>query len=84
MKKFFGFTRKKEQGSRSGASSSHSAAVGGGYELRSKDLSKLHRAAANGDLEKLQQLMKKHDLNQLDKANRFGWRAGTARKVSFF
>ncbi|XP_015270799.1 PREDICTED: ankyrin repeat domain-containing protein 26-like [Gekko japonicus] len=73
MKKFFGFARKKEQplGSRSGAaSSSLSAAVGGGYELRSKDLSKLHRAAASGDLEKLQQLMKKHDLNQLDKANR--------------
>ncbi|XP_060100384.1 ankyrin repeat domain-containing protein 26 [Heteronotia binoei] len=72
MKKFFGFARKKEQpsGSRSVASSSLSADVGGGYELRSKDLGKLHRAAAGGDLEKLQQLAKKHDLNQLDKANR--------------
>lgn len=87
MKRFFGFARKKEPaavGSGPGASSSSSsagaaAAVGGGYELRSKDLGKLHRAAANGDLEKLQQLAKKHDLNQLDKANRFAGRDGGAR-----
>ncbi|XP_077194540.1 ankyrin repeat domain-containing protein 26 isoform X10 [Paroedura picta] len=77
MKKFFGFARKKEQpsGSRSAAaappSPSPNALAGGGYKLRKKDLSRLHRAAASGNLGKLQhQLAKKHDLNQLDKANR--------------
>uniref|UniRef100_A0A8C3XS48 Ankyrin repeat domain 7 n=1 Tax=Chelydra serpentina TaxID=8475 RepID=A0A8C3XS48_CHESE len=43
---------------------------GGGYELREKELGKLHRAAAGGDLGRLQQLLKKHDINQLDKENR--------------
>ncbi|XP_054845441.1 ankyrin repeat domain-containing protein 7 [Eublepharis macularius] len=77
-KKFFRFGKKwKEQPSpsRPGASLSPSsprvASEDGGYQLRIKELGKLHRAAAGGDLKKLQQLLKKHDLNQLDEANRY-------------
>lgn len=78
MKKIRGFfvrkTKKEQQSSsRSGASTSASplgADGGDGYELWNKDLSKLHRAAAEGDLETFQQQLKKHNMNQLDKANR--------------
>uniref|UniRef100_A0A8C8RCQ4 Ankyrin repeat domain-containing protein 26 n=1 Tax=Pelusios castaneus TaxID=367368 RepID=A0A8C8RCQ4_9SAUR len=65
MKKIFGFGKKRK-----GQSPSHLASPPGGYELREKELGKLHRAAAGGDLGKLQQLLKKHDVNQLDKENR--------------
>ncbi|KAM7180275.1 ankyrin repeat domain-containing protein 26 isoform 3-T3 [Macrochelys suwanniensis] len=68
MKKIFGFGKKKK-----GQSPSSRASLpggGGGYELREKELGKLHRAAAGGDLGRLQQLLKKHDINQLDKENR--------------
>ncbi|XP_067420361.1 ankyrin repeat domain-containing protein 26 isoform X2 [Emydura macquarii macquarii] len=65
MKKIFGFGKKKK-----GQSPSGRASLPGGYELREKELGKLHRAAAGGDLGKLQQLLKKHDVNQLDKENR--------------
>ncbi|XP_070557904.1 ankyrin repeat domain-containing protein 26-like isoform X2 [Ptychodera flava] len=41
-----------------------------GYEVKEKDLPKLHKAAWNGDLSKVKQLAKKGDVNQLDKANR--------------
>ncbi|XP_053111042.1 ankyrin repeat domain-containing protein 26-like isoform X2 [Hemicordylus capensis] len=82
MKKIFGFGKKRERQqspsrpASGGATASPSGGEGGslsggGYEVwRSKDLGKLHRAAATGDLKKLQQLVRKHDLNQLDKANR--------------
>ncbi|KAJ6654091.1 hypothetical protein lerEdw1_007455, partial [Lerista edwardsae] len=74
MKKIFGFGRRKKEQQpaplSAGAAAASPLGASGGYEVRSKDLSKLHRAAATGDLEKLQQLAKKHDLNQLDKANR--------------
>ncbi|XP_053114062.1 ankyrin repeat domain-containing protein 26-like isoform X3 [Hemicordylus capensis] len=82
MKKIFGFGKKREKQqspsrpASGGATASPSGGEGGslsggGYEVwRSKDLGKLHRAAATGDLKKLQQLVRKHDLNQLDKANR--------------
>ncbi|KAJ0069880.1 hypothetical protein NL108_016046, partial [Boleophthalmus pectinirostris] len=43
-----------------------------GYELKDKDLGKVHKAASVGDLAKLKQLAtkQKNDLNQLDKENR--------------
>ncbi|XP_026504510.1 ankyrin repeat domain-containing protein 7 isoform X2 [Terrapene carolina triunguis] len=66
MKKIFGFGKKKK-----GQSPACRASLPGvGYELREKELGKLHRAAAGGDLGKLQQLLKKHNINQLDKENR--------------
>ncbi|ETE63572.1 Ankyrin repeat domain-containing protein 7, partial [Ophiophagus hannah] len=43
---------------------------GDGYNLQNKDLSKLHRAAAEGDLGELRHLLQKHDLNEQDKAGR--------------
>ncbi|XP_034286937.1 ankyrin repeat domain-containing protein 26 isoform X6 [Pantherophis guttatus] len=43
---------------------------GDGYNLQSKDLNKLHRAAAEGDLGELRHLLQKHDLNEQDKAGR--------------
>ncbi|XP_039365061.1 ankyrin repeat domain-containing protein 7 isoform X12 [Mauremys reevesii] len=66
MKKFFGFGKKKKEQS----PPSRDSLPGVGYELREKELGKLHRAAASGDLGRLQQLLKKHDINQLDKENR--------------
>ncbi|XP_074871091.1 ankyrin repeat domain-containing protein 26 isoform X3 [Carettochelys insculpta] len=69
MKKIFGFGKKKKQ-QPSQSPSSGASVPRGGYELQEKDLGKLHRAAAGGDLGRLQQLLKKHDINQLDKENR--------------
>ncbi|XP_070802709.1 ankyrin repeat domain-containing protein 26 [Pituophis catenifer annectens] len=43
---------------------------GDGYNLQTKDLNKLHRAAAEGDLGELRHLLQKHDLNEQDKAGR--------------
>ncbi|CAM5085399.1 unnamed protein product [Eretmochelys imbricata] len=71
MKKIFSFgKRKKGQSPSSRASLPGVPGGGGGYELREKELGKLHRAAAGGDLGRLQQLLKKNDINQLDKENR--------------
>ncbi|XP_069776102.1 ankyrin repeat domain-containing protein 26 isoform X2 [Narcine bancroftii] len=41
-----------------------------GYDLKEKDLGKLHKAASVGNLSKLRQLLKKNDVNQLDQQNR--------------
>ncbi|KAG7523377.1 ankyrin repeat domain-containing 26-like [Solea senegalensis] len=41
-----------------------------GYDLKEKDLGKVHKAASVGDVAKLRQLAKKNDINQLDKENR--------------
>ncbi|CAM5082732.1 unnamed protein product [Natator depressus] len=70
MKKIFGFGKKKKGQSPSSRASLPGVPGGGGYELREKELGKLHRAAAGGDLGRLQQLLKKNDINQLDKENR--------------
>nr|XP_048692126.1 ankyrin repeat domain-containing protein 26 isoform X10 [Caretta caretta] len=71
MKKIFSFGKKKKgQSPSSRASLPGVPGGGGGYELREKELGKLHRAAAGGDLGRLQQLLKKNDINQLDKENR--------------
>ncbi|XP_063165590.1 ankyrin repeat domain-containing protein 26 isoform X4 [Candoia aspera] len=79
MKKILGLGRKKKEQqspsrSRVVASASAPAALGcsGGdsYQVRGRDLNKLHRAAAEGDLGELRHLLQKHDLNEQDKADR--------------
>ncbi len=77
MKKFFKFGKKKDSGSLTPAgskgniskASSELSLNGQGYTLKEKDLSKLHKAAWNGDLAKVRQLAKK-DPSALDKENR--------------
>ncbi|XP_058841817.1 ankyrin repeat domain-containing protein 26-like isoform X2 [Acipenser ruthenus] len=68
MKKLFSFGKKKKGFSPN--TSDTGSVVSAGYELKEKDLGKLHKAASTGDLSKLKQLAKKHDLSQLDKENR--------------
>ncbi|XP_029104654.1 ankyrin repeat domain-containing protein 26 isoform X3 [Scleropages formosus] len=68
MKKIFTFGKKKKGFSPS--SSETGSVLSLGYEIKEKDLGKVHRAASSGDLAKLKQLAKKNDLNQLDKENR--------------
>ncbi|XP_041110509.1 ankyrin repeat domain-containing protein 26-like isoform X2 [Polyodon spathula] len=68
MKKLFSFGKKKKGFSPN--TSDTGSVVSAGYELKEKDLGKLHKAASTGDLSKLKQLGKKHDLSQLDKENR--------------
>uniref|UniRef100_A0A3Q3ABI5 Si:ch211-272n13.3 n=1 Tax=Kryptolebias marmoratus TaxID=37003 RepID=A0A3Q3ABI5_KRYMA len=67
MKKIFSFTKKKKH--QSGTPDSGSV-LSAGYDLKEKDLGKVHKAALSGDLAKLKQLAKKNDINQLDKENR--------------
>ncbi|MBN3295306.1 ANR26 protein, partial [Amia calva] len=69
MKKIFSFTKKRKKGF-SPNSSDTGSVLSVGYDLKEKDLGKLHKAASTGDLSKLKQLVKKHDFNQLDKENR--------------
>ncbi|KAK3526644.1 hypothetical protein QTP70_030857 [Hemibagrus guttatus] len=67
MKKIFHFT-KRRKGSPSVSETASVLSVG--YDLKEKDLGKVHKAAFTGDVAKLRQLAKKNDLNQLDKENR--------------
>ncbi|XP_060932800.1 ankyrin repeat domain-containing protein 26 [Limanda limanda] len=67
MKKIFSFTKKKKHPSGTPDSGS---VLSLGYELKEKDLGKVHKAAWTGDVAKLRQLAKKNDVNQLDKENR--------------
>ncbi|TKS73718.1 Ankyrin repeat domain-containing protein 7 [Collichthys lucidus] len=67
MKKFFSFAKKKDHAS---GTPDNGSALSVGYELKGKDLGKVHKAASVGDLAKLKQLAKKNDINQLDKENR--------------
>ena len=73
MKKFFNFAKKKgAKGGPEPAVAGATAAVSNsdvGYEIREKDLPKLHKAAWTGDLSKVQQLVRK-DPSALDKENR--------------
>uniref|UniRef100_A0A673I2F0 Uncharacterized protein n=1 Tax=Sinocyclocheilus rhinocerous TaxID=307959 RepID=A0A673I2F0_9TELE len=66
MKKIFNFKKKKGSPSPSETGSVLSAS----YDVKEKDLGKVHKAAFSGDVVKLRQLAKKNDLNQLDKENR--------------
>ncbi|XP_067291953.1 ankyrin repeat domain-containing protein 26 isoform X7 [Pseudorasbora parva] len=66
MKKIFNFKKKKGSPSTSETASVLSAS----YDVKEKDLGKVHKAAFSGDVVKLRQLAKKNDLNQLDKENR--------------
>ncbi|KAK7117213.1 hypothetical protein R3I94_022693 [Phoxinus phoxinus] len=66
MKKIFNFKKKKGSPSPSETASVLSAS----YDVKEKDLGKVHKAAFSGDVVKLRQLAKKNDLNQLDKENR--------------
>ena len=68
MKKIFSFTKKKKHPSGTPDSGS---VLSLGYELKEKDLGKVHKAAWTGDVAKLRQLAKKNDVNQLDKENRY-------------
>uniref|UniRef100_A0A8C8DKH3 Si:ch211-272n13.3 n=1 Tax=Oryzias sinensis TaxID=183150 RepID=A0A8C8DKH3_9TELE len=65
MKKIFNFTKKKKHGTPDNGS-----VLSVGYDLKDKDLGKIHKAALQADLAKLRQLVKKNDINQLDKDNR--------------
>uniref|UniRef100_A0A3P9LC03 Si:ch211-272n13.3 n=1 Tax=Oryzias latipes TaxID=8090 RepID=A0A3P9LC03_ORYLA len=65
MKKIFNFTKKKKHGTPDNGS-----VLSAGYDLKDKDLGKIHKAALQADLAKLRQLVKKNDINQLDKDNR--------------
>ncbi|XP_032379301.1 ankyrin repeat domain-containing protein 26 isoform X5 [Etheostoma spectabile] len=67
MKKIFSFTKKKKPPS---GTPDNGSVLSVGYELKEKDLGKVHKAASVGDLAKLKQLAKKNDINQLDKENR--------------
>ncbi|XP_034734640.1 ankyrin repeat domain-containing protein 26 isoform X9 [Etheostoma cragini] len=67
MKKIFSFTKKKKHPS---GTPDNGSVLSVGYELKEKDLGKVHKAASVGDLAKLKQLAKKNDINQLDKENR--------------
>ena len=68
MKKFFKFGSKKAGGADS--SSQGAPFDGRGYNIKDKDLNKLHKAAWTGDLNKVKQLAKK-DPCPLDKENRY-------------
>jgi len=67
MKKIFSFTKKKKHPS---GTPDNGSVLSVGYDLKDKDLGKVHKAASGGDLAKLRQLAKKNDINQLDKENR--------------
>ncbi|XP_041072394.1 ankyrin repeat domain-containing protein 26 isoform X6 [Carcharodon carcharias] len=85
MKKILRFAKKKRKFSPN--TSDTGSVVSVGYELKDKDLGKLHKAASTGDLPKLRQLIKKNDVNQLDKENRaplhLACASGHAEAVAF-
>ncbi|XP_038637085.1 ankyrin repeat domain-containing protein 26 isoform X2 [Scyliorhinus canicula] len=85
MKKILRFAKRKRKFSPN--TSDTGSVLSAGYELREKDLGKLHKAASTGDLSKLRQLVKKNDVNQLDKENRaplhLACASGHAEAVSF-
>jgi len=82
MKKFFKFGKGRKESaeasssrtgnlvSRHGSFKSDVVQLFGGYEVREKDLSKLHRAAWTGDMTKLTQLIQSNR-NAADKENRY-------------
>lgn len=70
FKKLF---KKKSPGTKNAPSTedlSDAASMASGYSIKDKDLPKLHKAVWAGDLTKVKQLVKKGDINQLDRENR--------------
>ncbi|XP_018611206.1 ankyrin repeat domain-containing protein 7-like [Scleropages formosus] len=67
MRRFVRFVMDQKASSESPETSKVSSS---GYEVKEKDLGKVHRAACSGDLAKLKKLTEKNDLNQVDKENR--------------
>jgi len=80
MKKFFKFGKGRKESvdasSKTGGPVSRHGSVSslvqssGGYEVREKEMSKLHRAAWTGDMSKLTQLIKSSRGTLGDKENR--------------
>ena len=72
MKKFFKFGKEKKSGGSDTSSQRRgsNSSLEFGYDVREKDLGKLHKAAWSGDLNKVKQLARK-DASPLDKHNRF-------------
>ncbi|XP_032894194.1 ankyrin repeat domain-containing protein 26-like isoform X2 [Amblyraja radiata] len=68
MRRILSFAKKKKRLSPNTSDNAGEMLVG--YELKGKDLGKLHKAASVGDLTKLRQLIKKNNINELDKQNR--------------
>ncbi|KAM9582436.1 ankyrin repeat domain-containing protein 26 [Guaruba guarouba] len=68
MKRIFGFGRKRKGQPPLGSSSP--LRLAGAYDLRQKDLGKLHRAAACGDVAQVRRGLKKHGVDGRDKAER--------------
>ncbi|XP_065596986.1 ankyrin repeat domain-containing protein 26-like [Cyrtonyx montezumae] len=69
MKKIFTFRKKKKRESPPSCSAT-SPCPTGAYELRPKELSKLHRAAAAGVLVQVRQALKKYSIDGRDKEQR--------------
>ena len=71
LKKFFKKKSPSAKNSRSAEDLSDAASIASGYNIsKDKDLPKLHKAVLSGDLSKAKQLVKKGDINQLDRENR--------------
>ncbi|XP_061898754.1 ankyrin repeat domain-containing protein 26 isoform X4 [Entelurus aequoreus] len=67
MKKLFSFSKRKQSPS---GTPDRGNVLPVGYEVKEKDLGKLHKAAWKGDVSKLEHLVKNNDVNQVDKQNR--------------
>ena len=72
LKKFFKKKSPSAKNTLSAEDLSDAASVASGYSIsnKDKDLPKLHKAVLSGDLSKVKQLVKKGDINQLDRENR--------------
>ncbi|KQK84882.1 hypothetical protein AAES_44519 [Amazona aestiva] len=68
MKRIFGLGRKRKGQPPLGSAAPPRPA--GAYDLRQKDLGKLHRAAACGDVDQVRRGLKKHGVDGRDKAER--------------
>ena len=70
MKKLFGLGKHKKSPAKGAeGAATTTTAKPKGYEVKDKDLGKLHKASWNGDVGKVRQLCKK-DASPLDKENR--------------
>ena len=65
------FSKKKKSASEVGSLASGRSASGYDISPKKDFNSKLHKAAFEGDLDKIKSLLKKEDVNQLDKQNRY-------------